>query len=120
MSNKSKQKPYGAQTTTSANVTGQIDKSTNGTTKGNLAFVLNRPPSLWIIPLTRVLTRNATNKNLQWQFGKGQTSASVASSALSMPVAAASPKPLAAASPPKAASPAPAAPATPAKPPAEG
>uniref|UniRef100_A0A6G1S9T3 Uncharacterized protein n=1 Tax=Aceria tosichella TaxID=561515 RepID=A0A6G1S9T3_9ACAR len=57
------------------NVTAQFANSLNGTTSGNLAFVLNRPAqALWLNPLSRVLTRNTnTNKNLQWQFGKTKT-----------------------------------------------
>lgn len=49
----------------------QLNKSVNGTTVGNLAFVLNNPTAayIWNNPLARILTRNSPNKNLQWQFG---------------------------------------------------
>ena len=64
-----KQKPYSSDGT-NGNLTAQFDKTMNGTTKGNLAFVLNRPQSsLWLNPLARVLNRNASNKSIQWQFG---------------------------------------------------
>lgn len=57
-------------------VTAQLNKSTNGTTVGSVAFVLNNPSSayIWSNPLARVLTRN---KSLQWQFGKSPTTTTV-------------------------------------------
>lgn len=101
--------------TTNGNLSAQFDKLMNGTTSGNLNFVLHRPNSLWANnPLTRVLVRNATNKNIQWQFGRGTASTSVAvtkaaNAAPPAPSAPAAPAP----APPAAAAPKPAAPAAP-------
>lgn len=57
-------------------VSAQLNKSVNGTTTGNLNFVLNNPSAayIWSNPLTKVLTRNSPNKNIQWQFGRPLTS----------------------------------------------
>lgn len=77
--NKNKNK----QLLTNGTLTAQLNKSVNGTTVGNVAFVLNNPSSayIWNNPIRRVLTRNNPNKSLQWQFGRGVAS----------PVAAATP-----------------------------
>ena len=68
-------------------LTAQLSNLTNGTTSGNLAFTLNRPVKatasayIWSNPLSRVLARNnsnnkISNKNISWQFGRGQAAAS--------------------------------------------
>lgn len=69
--------------TKNGTLTAQLNKSVNGTTVGNVAFVLNNPSSayIWNNPLTRVLTRNNPNKSLQWQFGKGVATTAAASTA---------------------------------------
>lgn len=73
-------------------MTAQLNKSVNGTTVGNLAFVLNNPAAayIWSNPLARVLTRNVPNKSLQWQFGRP-----VAAAAPAAPAPAAAPRPAA-------------------------
>lgn len=75
-------------------VTAQLNKSVNGTTVGNVAFVLNNPAAayIWSNPLARVLTRNVPNKSLQWQFGRLPAAATAAAPA----PAAAAPRPAAA------------------------
>lgn len=57
------------QTFPNGTLTAQLDKSLNGTTRGNLAFILNKSPSyLWSNPLAKMLTKNNTDKKVQWQF----------------------------------------------------
>lgn len=69
-------------------VTAQLNKSVNGTTSGNVNFVLNNPKAAYLLsnPLTRVLTLNSPNKSFQWQFGK--RSNGVGSAAPAAPAAA--------------------------------
>ena len=64
-------------------ITAQLNNSVNGTTAGNLAFVLNNPKAayMWTNPLTRIMTRNSPNKNLQWQFGANRAPAPAAAPA---------------------------------------
>lgn len=66
--NKNKQKNQ-----VNGTVTANLNKSVNGTTVGNVAFVLNNPAAayIWSNPLARVLTRKVPNKSIQWQFGRG-------------------------------------------------
>lgn len=77
-------------------VTAQLNKSVNGTTVGNVAFLLNNPAAayIWSNPLARVLTRNVPNKSLQWQFGRLPTAG--AAPAAAAPAPAAAPRPAAA------------------------
>lgn len=64
----------------SATIQGQFSNLMNGTTSGNLAFVMNRPSkAFWLNNLTRVLTRNTTNKSLQWQAQGGRVMAAISS-----------------------------------------
>lgn len=106
-------------------LTAQLDKSLNGTTRGNFAFLINKTPSyLWTNPLTKILTKNNTEKKVQWQFNASNPLAASAAGAGGGATAAA-PKPAAAPAPaPKPAAPKPAsapAPAPkPAAPPAAG
>lgn len=71
-------------------VTAQLNKLVNGTTSGNVNFVLNNPKKayLWSNPLTRVMTLNSPNKSLQWQFGKGRVQGASASAGAPAPTAA--------------------------------
>lgn len=62
------------QTLPNGTFTAQLDKSLNGTTRGNLVFLLNKSPSyLWSNPLAKVLTKNNTDKKIQWQFNTGSS-----------------------------------------------
>lgn len=65
---------------TNGTVSAQLNKSVNGTTTGNLNFVLNNPSAayIWSNPLTKALTRNSPNKNIQWQFGRPAASPAAA------------------------------------------
>lgn len=72
---------------TNGTLTANLNKNVNGTTIGNVAFVLNNPSSayIWNNPLTRVLTRNNPNKSVQWQFNKGGLSVNTPSAGVASP-----------------------------------